>query len=85
LGKLQQRQEQAYKAEELARRRYSRGVERLLIVLETQRRRRIAENEVVAVENELWQNRVNLFLALGGDWDVPCDAIAQINNSGNNR
>lgn len=85
LGKLQQRQEQAYKAEELARRRYSRGVERLLIVLETQRRRRIAENEVVAVENELWQNRINLFLALGGDWDVPSDAIAQINNSGNNR
>ena len=85
LGKLQQRREQAYKAEELARQRYSRGVEKLLIVLETQRRRRIAENEVVAVENELWQNRVNLFLALGGDWDEPSDAIAQTNNSGNNR
>ena len=85
LGKLRQRQEQAYKAEELARQRYSRGVEKLLIVLETQRRRRIAENEVVAVQNELWQNRVNLFLALGGDWDEPSDAIARINNSGNNR
>jgi len=59
---------EATAAEKLAGERYLRGVERLITVLETERRRRIAENELNNVKGELWAGRVDLFLALGGDW-----------------
>lgn len=68
LKALQLRFGEAVAAEKLARERYIRGVERLIIVLETERRRRIAENELNNVKGELWAGRVDLFLALGGDW-----------------
>jgi len=56
-------------AESLSRQRYQRGVEGILTVLESERRRRISEQEVTILKGQLWTNRVNLFLALGGDWD----------------
>jgi multidrug efflux system outer membrane protein len=59
---------EAAAAEKLARERYLRGVERLIIVLETERRRRIAENELSLLKGQLWTARVDLLLALGGDW-----------------
>ncbi len=65
---LAERFEQASAAEKLANQRYLRGIEQLITVLEAERRRRIAENELNIVKGRLWQNRVDLFLALGGDW-----------------
>lgn len=61
---------EAAAAEKLAKERYLRGVERLITVLEAERRRRIAEDELNSVKGELWAGRVDLFLALGGDWVV---------------
>jgi len=60
---------EAEAAEELAKQRYQRGVEGILTVLESQRRRRIAEEELTVVKGQIWTTRVNLYLALGGDWD----------------
>ena len=68
LKALQVRLDEAVAAEKLAGQRYIRGVERLITVLETERRRRIAENELNNVKGNLWAGRVDLFLALGGDW-----------------
>ncbi len=67
--------DEAYKAEDLARSRYSRGVERILILLETERRRRNVENELAIATGELFEARIDLFLALGGDWDVEIDDV----------
>jgi len=68
LKALELRLNEAVAAEKLARERYIRGVERLITVLETERRRRMAEDELNNVKGELWAGRVDLFLALGGDW-----------------
>ena len=65
---LQRRLEEAQAAESLARSRYDQGLRTLLAVLETERRRRIAEYTLAATKGQLWSNRVDLFLALGGDW-----------------
>jgi outer membrane protein TolC len=70
IDRLKERLTQALRAESLARQRYLRGVEKILIVLETERRRRIGENELIRTTGDLWNARVELFLALGGDWDV---------------
>jgi NodT family efflux transporter outer membrane factor (OMF) lipoprotein len=55
-------------AEELSRRRYEQGAEGLLTVLESERRRHAAEEQVAILNGQLWTTRVNLHLALGGDW-----------------
>ncbi len=68
LGHVQVRFEEAQSAEQLARQRYQRGVEQILTVLESERRRRFAETELVLLQGRVWTNRVNLFLALGGNW-----------------
>ncbi|MCE5339681.1 MAG: efflux transporter outer membrane subunit [Planctomycetaceae bacterium] len=60
--------DEAKAAEILARDRYSRGVETLLTVLETERRRNSAEDSLAILKGQIWNARVNLFLALGGDW-----------------
>lgn len=61
-------------AEELSRRRYEQGVEGLLTVLESERRRHAAEEQVAVLKGQLWTTRVNLHLALGGDWaGAPAD------------
>ena len=68
LTALELRYDEAVAAERLANQRHLRGVERLITVLETERRRRIAENELNIVKGNLWGGRVDLLLALGGDW-----------------
>ncbi len=65
------RVEEARGAAQLADERYRRGVEKLLVLLDTERRRRVAENEEILVRGDLWNARVDLFLALGGDWPNP--------------
>ena len=59
---------EARAADRLAKQRYQRGVETLLTVLETERRLRLAEQAIIARTAEVWNARIALFLALGGDW-----------------
>ena len=70
IKQLQKRLGEAEQAEKLASDRYFQGVEKVLTVLETERRRRIAENELILAEGDLWNARIDLFLALGGDWKI---------------
>ena len=55
-------------AEHLSKQRYSRGVETVLTVLESERRRYAAEEQLAVLKGRLWTARVNLHLALGGNW-----------------
>ncbi|MEM8962618.1 MAG: efflux transporter outer membrane subunit [Acidobacteriota bacterium] len=67
---------EAREANQIAEERYRRGVLPLLQVLETERRLRQAENTLVTAQGEAWSTRVDLFLALGGDWlleDAPTE------------
>lgn len=68
LRQLEIRMTEAKASEELARARYRQGVAPLLTLLETERKRRSAETELLQAKANLWNARVNLFLALGGDW-----------------
>ncbi len=63
---LQVREAQA--GEELTRQRYEQGVENILVVLESQRQRRVAEELLVLLKGQIWMTRINLHLAIGGDW-----------------
>jgi len=59
---------EAMAAEDLSRQRYQRGLESILTVLDSERRRRLAEEQLAVLKGQLWTNRISLFLALGGDW-----------------
>ncbi len=60
----------ARQAEALSQERYQRGITTLLEVLETQRRRQNAERSLLAAQRASWTARINLHLALGGDWSI---------------
>ncbi|MCH9699221.1 MAG: efflux transporter outer membrane subunit [Gammaproteobacteria bacterium] len=68
IEQIRQQLNEARQAEKLAKQRYSRGIERLLVVLETERRRQSAEDLMLQVEQQRWNTRINLYLAVGGDW-----------------
>ncbi|MEN8126489.1 MAG: efflux transporter outer membrane subunit [Planctomycetota bacterium] len=70
ITQLTDRLEQARNAERMATDRYKQGVDKILLVLETERRRRLAENELALAQGDLWKARVELFLAIGGDWGI---------------
>lgn len=59
---------EARQAEKLAKQRYGRGIDSLLIVLETERRRQNAEDLLLRVEQLRWNSRIDLHLAIGGNW-----------------
>ncbi len=63
------RLQEALAAEDLSQERYQRGVDSILTVLETERRRRISEELLAILKGQIWTTRVNLHLAVGGDWD----------------
>ena len=65
---LEKRLVEARAADAIARSRYRRGVEELLGVLETERRLRAAEDSLTGARSALWNARIDLHLALGGDW-----------------
>lgn len=69
--------EEAQAAEELSRRRYELGAESLLTVLTAERNRQVAEEQVTLLQGRLWAARVNLHLALGGDWVEPAEVGTQ--------
>ena len=64
---------EARAADRLAKERYQRGVEGLLTVLETERRLRLAEQAIISNTSDVWNTRIDLFLALGGDWGTDPD------------
>ena len=67
---LDQRLIEAQAADRIARDRYQRGVSPLLQVLDSERRRRAAEDALNAAQGEMWNARIDLHLALGGDWGI---------------
>lgn len=73
LGYNEQRVADARAANRIASDRYQRGVEGLLYVLETERRMRLAEEAWISSQADLWNARIDLFLALGGDWQPTDD------------
>ena len=60
----------ATSAFELAFEQYQRGLVTYTTVLESQRRAFDAQSSVIELRNQLLQNRINLYLALGGNFDV---------------
>ncbi len=54
-------------AEALAFEEYRQGLQSYTSVLEAQRRAFGAQNSVISIRNQLLQNRINLYLALGGN------------------
>ncbi|MFV2072624.1 MAG: efflux transporter outer membrane subunit [Thermoanaerobaculales bacterium] len=63
-----ERVSEARAADRLAKQRYQRGVDSLLKVLEAERRLRLAEQAWITATADVWNARIDLFLALGGDW-----------------
>jgi multidrug efflux system outer membrane protein len=68
LKALADRLENIRRAEKEARERYRRGLRSLLEVLEIERRRYAAEQAYLLAAQAAWNNRIDLYLALGGDW-----------------
>jgi len=61
---------EARQAEKLARDQYKRGLVDIITLLESQRRRFNADSALIEVMNARLLNRINLHLALGGDYSV---------------
>ena len=57
-------------SESLARDRYKQGLASLLDVFEAERRRRAAEERLALARQKVWNARIDLHLALGGDWQL---------------
>ena len=56
------------KAEQLSQERYIRGILTLKDYLDIQQRRYFGEQALLATQQEKWNVRVSLYMALGGDW-----------------
>lgn len=56
------------KAETISKDRFSRGIESLQDVLNTQQRRYTSEQIYYRLQQQRWNARIALYLALGGDW-----------------
>ena len=61
--------EENRKAEELAWEQYQRGLIDITALLDAQRRADESASQLVNVKNQRLQNRINLHLALGGDFE----------------
>lgn len=61
---------EAGQAEALALADYQRGLVEIISVLEAQRRNFDAQRSLIAVQNERLQNRLDLYLALGGQFEA---------------
>ena len=67
---LQAAAEESAQAEQLAWSQYQRGLVDIITVLESQRRSFNARSSLILISNQRLQNRLNLHLALGGDFDA---------------
>ncbi|HRV80172.1 MAG TPA: efflux transporter outer membrane subunit, partial [Planctomycetota bacterium] len=70
LQRVEAQVREAQVAEGLARDRYAKGVGQLLTVLDTERRRALAQDLVLRLQQSIWNARIDLHLALGGDWQT---------------
>jgi outer membrane protein TolC len=61
--------EQSRAAERLSEDRYGAGLETFITVLESQRRALTADGEWITVRRQRLENRVDLYLALGGGFE----------------
>jgi len=68
---LRRAADESTSAEELAWQEYQRGLTDIITVLDSQRRAFNARSSHISVSNQRLQNRVNLHLALGGDFESP--------------
>ena len=73
LERVRAQAREARSAEELARDRYARGLESLLTVLETERRRAAADDRLQVLVLAVWTARIDLHLGLGGGWGLGGD------------
>jgi outer membrane protein TolC len=56
------------KAEDLAWDQYERGIIDITTLLDAQRRADDSASQLISVQNQRLQNRINLHIALGGDF-----------------
>ncbi|WP_421785569.1 efflux transporter outer membrane subunit [Hyphobacterium sp.] len=68
---LQTAFEQAAAAEELVIRQYGSGLATVFELLDAQSRRFAAEGQYISARRERATNRVDIYLAIGGDFDAP--------------
>ena len=61
--------EESAGAEELAWDEYQRGLSTIITVLESQRRSFVAKRQLLEISNQRLQNRIDLYLSLGGDFE----------------
>lgn len=66
LAAVQLSAEESIGAQQLAEERYQRGLVDIITVLESQRRAFNARSTLLNIQNQLLQNRLSLYLALGG-------------------
>ncbi|HUV63458.1 MAG TPA: efflux transporter outer membrane subunit [Sedimentisphaerales bacterium] len=78
LEHAQHRLEEARAAEELSVQRYQQGITGILTVLASEQLRRVAEQELTVLKGQIWTTRVNLYLALGGDWNEQEEKIVAV-------
>ncbi|QDV07032.1 Outer membrane protein OprM precursor [Planctomycetes bacterium Poly30] len=74
LGFLSSAVESATEATSLSDEQYKEGLVSIELVLESQRRQLVAESAYLAARRELYQARVDLHVALGGDFMVESEA-----------
>ena len=71
LAQIKNQLHEARQAQILSNRRYQKGLDSLLTVLEAQRRRQDAEDRLLQTTLEYWNARIDLYLATGGSWLDP--------------
>ena len=79
-GFLEVELRQATLAEKQSAREYSDGIVGILEILEAQRRAVAARNSMINLRNQRLQNRIDLHLALGGDFSTPPPAPEKVRN-----
>ncbi len=78
LEHAERRLDEARAAEELSVQRYQQGITGILTVLASEQVRRAAEQELTVLKGQIWTTRVNLYLALGGDWNRKEEKIVAV-------
>ena len=75
---LQSAAKESTGAENSAWSSYQRGLTDIITVLESQRRAFTSKSDLLATRNARLQNRINLYLALGGDFDTSVAPEAEV-------
>ena len=70
---LEEAAEEAARAEELAERQYNNGLRTIFDLLDAQARRITSESQYLTASRQRVSNRVQLYLAIGGDFNVPAN------------